>query len=69
MKKYILFAWQSHEGLGGFEDFAGSYDTIEECIDVFKILMDNRMDFEVYHIFDNESFSIIRKGDWSEFKR
>jgi len=66
--RYLLFAWENYEATGGMTDLADKNDSIDKCIESFKILM-KRMDFEYYHIYDTVENKIVKKGDWSDFRR
>lgn len=37
-KRYWLFTWADYEAEGGFEDFRGSFDTIEEITAIVRDL-------------------------------
>lgn len=52
MKKYILFAWGTYEGLGGLNDIKESYDTLEEARNGIK-------DFPYYN-----NYQIVDRDTW-----
>lgn len=62
MKRYLLFCGYQYYPSGGWEDFAGSYDSIREAI---LSIID--IHFDWYHIVDTETMDIIDIEDelWS----
>jgi hypothetical protein len=50
MKRYLLFAFDKYYPKGGWEDFIGSFDTIEECK---QLSMIERF-YDEYQIIDSE---------------
>lgn len=55
MKKYILFYGDSYYPLGGWEDFGGTFDTVEKAKDyVLSIIV-----CDWWHIVDTETMEIV----------
>lgn len=54
MKRYLLFAGNYFYPLGGWNDFVGDYDTIEEALQ-YAVK-------EWWHIVDSHTKSIIKMG-------
>lgn len=53
-KKYLLFAGEYYYPSGGFNDFKGSFDTMEDA-------QSNIQDWhDWYHIVDSESLEIVK---------
>jgi hypothetical protein len=55
MKRYWLFVYGTCYPLGGFEDFYGSYDTIEECTQRYE-----RASGRHAHVFDSVEQKIVK---------
>ena len=55
MKRYLLFCMESYYPNGGWDDFVGSYDTVEEA------RTDARRDF--WHIIDTETLKEVAYGN------
>ncbi|MDB5120750.1 MAG: hypothetical protein JWN56_1968 [Sphingobacteriales bacterium] len=54
MKRYILFAYEQKYPSGAKDDEIGRYDTVDECVEIFK-----KLDFfQYYDILD------LRTGKW-----
>ena len=58
MKRSWLFAYSRYYPIGGFCDFKGSFDTLEECKAKFE-----GIDFEkkMGHVFDSETQKIVHQ--------
>ncbi len=56
-KKYVVFATEDHEELGGMHDLVGSGDTVQECLDSIK---GDRYDY--YQIVDASTWEIVKEG-------
>ncbi|MDB5012225.1 MAG: hypothetical protein JWQ25_427 [Daejeonella sp.] len=54
MKRYILFAYERKYPSGAKDDEIGRYDTVDECVEIFKRLQF----FQYYDILD------LRTGKW-----
>lgn len=57
MKRFLLFGGLIYYPSGGWGDFCGSFDSIEEAEDVFS-----ENSCEWYHIVDSETLGIVRTG-------
>ena len=55
MKRYLLFMYYDYYPSGGWNDFAGDYDTVEEALKVER----NR---DNWHIVDTETMTVIETG-------
>lgn len=55
MKRYWLFVYGTCYPLGGFEDFYGSYDTIEECTQRYDVIKKIHA-----HVFDSVEQKIVK---------
>ena len=55
MKKYLLFEYYSHEARGGFHDFAGSYETIEDA--------EKSVTGTYWHVMDRDTFECVAGND------
>lgn len=60
MKRYLLFAYELHEARGGWHDFVGSFDTIEEASEMFKTMPMINYCPDMWHIVDSQSWEIIK---------
>lgn len=60
MKRYLLFVYAQYYANGGWHDFEGDFDTIEEAKN--KLLENPNLEW--WHIVDTVSKSII--ADWTE---
>ena len=56
MKKYLLFVGEHYYPSGGFDDFFGSYDSIEFAI---QIITDNFKHIDWYHIVNTDTMEIV----------
>ena len=54
MKQYLLFAGDRYYAVGGFFDFKGSFETVEEAMNE-----ENKNHHSWYHIFDSKSNKIV----------
>jgi hypothetical protein len=54
MKKYLLFCFYINYPGGGWNDYVGQYETIEEAM--------KNIQAEFYHIVDIETMKIIKSG-------
>lgn len=57
MKKYILFLYEKHEGLGGLHDLHNSYDTFMEAVEQAK----EHGALWSYQIVDRDTWEIVRE--------
>lgn len=55
MKRYWLFVYGTCYPLGGFEDFYGSHDTIDECTQRYE-----RASGRHAHVFDSVEQKIVK---------
>lgn len=66
MKRYLLFTGPNDYPKGGFEDFEGSFDTIDEALAAYQSNCDLWVDaggveenMDWYHIFDLCNYQIV----------
>lgn len=57
MKKYLLFSWNDYEGMGGWNDFVGDFDSIEDAISHAPRTHDN------FQVVNSDSGDIIIDPD------
>ena len=57
MKRYLLFCWFDYEGMGGWNDFVESYDTIKAAVDNVPRRFDN------YHVIDIQTGEMVAEED------
>lgn len=67
MKRYALFAWPEFYPGGGYHDFRGSFDTVEEAETALRNYLtpetpDDNAVFEAGHIVEWGTGKIVRKG-------
>lgn len=55
MKRYLLFSWSYYLSGGGWHDFAGSYETLDEALEAISM-------YRRWHVVDVESEEIVAKG-------
>ncbi len=55
MKRYILFCFSAYYPTGGWNDFVGAYDTVEEA------LAADRSGTEFYQVVDTTTGQIVRE--------
>lgn len=61
MKRYLLFSGTTYYPCGGWADFQGDFDTIEEAEKAYRL--ENPEDEDLFtwmHIFDLEDRSFVR---------
>ncbi len=58
-KKFILFAFWSYEAEGGWKDFKGFFDTLDEALDGFAKYQDGQGGGD-YNIVDTETWEIVK---------
>lgn len=58
MKRYLLFAGDNYYPSGGWSDFIGSFDTVEQAL---ARQCDIRRDW--YHVVDTSTMTMIPKLD------
>lgn len=64
MKKYLVFFCPRFYPRGGFEDFIGTFDSIEECRDCIQNHPELYMfEYISAHIVDSETLKII----WTDY--
>lgn len=78
MKRYLLFASQCFYSDGGWDDFKGSFDRVEDACAACVPEMFNLIEFDEYsdlwrHIVDTETWQVVREvmlgtGEWREQK-
>lgn len=65
MKRYLAFAMRDHEACGGWYDFEGDFDTIEEARSAAQAAFERphvyRKDYA--HIVDTETKAEVADGD------
>lgn len=59
MKRYLLFAGDDYYPGGGWDDFMGSFDTIEEC-QAFGT--DTKRGFDWYQIVDTTTMLALEEA-------
>jgi hypothetical protein len=57
MKRFLLFAFDSHYPRGGWDDFRDSYDTKEEAVEAVA-----KMKCEWWQVVDSEAGDIVCSG-------
>lgn len=57
MKRYLLFAGATFYPSGGFADFAGDFDTVEEAL--LKVAGDRGEYFDWHHVVDTETWKYV----------
>ena len=62
-KRYLVFGYDAYYPMGGWNDFIGVYETLEEAKENTKNTNDNKCDF--YDIVDIETMKIVDKTDTS----
>lgn len=62
MKRFILFAYSHYYPLGGWHDFRGAFDTIEEAVAARKAKAD-KYDYAEWHVFDSVEMRIVEGND------
>jgi hypothetical protein len=60
--RYILFAWQSYNATGGFNDNRGLFETPSFALEFFNYSEDCKP-FDCYQIVDIDTLSIISEGN------
>jgi hypothetical protein len=60
MKRYILFSYCDRDASGGWDDFAGWFDTVESAVSAYQI---NDSGFDRYHILDTATWKLAKVGD------
>lgn len=58
MKRYLLFSGYYYYPNGGWSDFRGIFDTIEECIEEQEAIIG-----DWYQIVDTKTWTIREKGN------
>lgn len=56
MKRYLVFSGKDHYPRGGWEDFVGSFDTIDECGKSFTSEPNSWM-----HIVDSNTGEVVAR--------
>lgn len=59
MKRFLLFKGDDYYPQGGFDDFVGSYDTVDEAMDAHK-----PESCQWAHVADSLEWSIVAKSGW-----
>ena len=60
MKRYMLFAYAGYYPSGGWNDFRGSFDSVDEALVALKSL--DREEYsraEFWHIIDSETLEYV----------
>lgn len=54
MKRYLLFCFDGYYPVGGWNDFRGSYDTLQEAVE--------KRSFDYYHVIDSTTGTEVASG-------
>lgn len=62
MKRYLVFGGSRYYPEGGWEDFKGSFDTVDECV---KPTDEDGESFWIdwWHVVDSQTGSVVAKYD------
>lgn len=63
MKRFLNFGWDDHEAAGGFTDFIGYADTIEEAMNIYAATP-----WENCQIFDTETGVVLEANHDRQFR-
>lgn len=58
MKQYLLFAYPGYYPCGGWNDFCGEFDTVEDAL--LRLVDMDRDQAEFWHIIDSRSMNCIK---------
>lgn len=61
MKRYLLFVFQFYYPNGGWDDFKGSFDTVEEAVKEAKMLIEEQHQ-DGYHVVDSVSGGVVERN-------
>ena len=72
MKRYWLFGGEDYYACGGFHDYRGAFDSVDEAVQdaltrplFYKQIM--RGPVAWFHVFDSETQAIVAKSDFEAF--
>lgn len=54
MKRYLVFSGYFRDPTGGWDDYVGTFDTLDECRDVIK-----NADDQWWHIVDTHTLAVV----------
>lgn len=63
MKKYLLFSMLGYYPSGGWDDFRGDFETLDEAIEAAA-----KCTFDFYHIVDTDDKEIVKQGRPGQLK-
>jgi hypothetical protein len=66
MKRFLLFAGYDYYPHGGWNDFKGAFDTIEEAQTAFTKFIQEDSGFTWGHILDTSKVKVILQADEDE---
>ncbi len=66
MNRFLLFDGDNYYPCGGWGDFRGAYDTLDEAI---KAAESCEQSFSWWHIVDMETLQIVKEGETPTKKR
>jgi hypothetical protein len=58
MKRYILLAWEDYYECGGLNDIVGSFDTIQEAVDVYN----TKTTWNHYQLVERDTWKILEEN-------
>lgn len=76
MKRYWLFSYENCYPCGGFQDFMGSFNTIEECDEAQELsdcieghIFDSVEQKIVHHYYEETDYGTERNKENPDFKK
>lgn len=66
MKQYLLFAGKNFDPHGGFEDYQGSYDSVDEIELLFDIKSITE-GWDWYHVVEHATMELVASGTKEEY--
>jgi len=71
MKRFVLFGGPVYYAAGGFSDFVGSFDTVDEARHVAETkiceVISPELECEWWHIFDMVEHKIVGKSEYQGY--
>lgn len=64
MKRYLLFGGSTYYPEGGWADFRGAFDSIEEAVDYVLTL--SKYYREWWHVIDTHTMKLVRHEGYNE---